>query len=226
MLIIPGLLSREEVLHFRARLQTVPWLDGRSTALGMSADVKRNQQADAANATVRTLANTLLARYGETPTLVSAALPQRIFPPCFNRYGIGETYGLHVDGAIMRIPDTSDVMRSDVSMTLALSDTEEYDGGELVIATDFGEQRVRPRAGDAVVYPSSSLHQVTPITRGERLAAICWIQSLVADTQLRQTLFSLDQSIQSLIDVEGVPREQLDALHHVYHNLIRQFALV
>jgi|TARA_R110002073_G_scaffold38741_1_gene110868 PKHD-type hydroxylase len=226
MLIIPGLLSREEVLHFRARLQTVPWLDGRSTALGMSADVKRNQQADAANATVRTLANTLLARYGETPTLVSAALPQRIFPPCFNRYGIGETYGLHVDGAIMRIPDTSDVMRSDVSMTLALSDTEEYDGGELVIATDFGEQRVRPRAGDAVVYPSSSLHQVTPVTRGERLAAICWIQSLVADTQLRQTLFSLDQSIQSLIDVEGVPREQLDALHHVYHNLIRQFALV
>lgn len=226
MLIIPGLLSREEVLHFRARLQTVPWLDGRSTALGMSADVKRNQQADAANATVRTLANTLLARYGETPTLVSAALPQRIFPPCFNRYGIGETYGLHVDGAIMRIPDTSDVMRSDVSMTLALSDTEEYDGGELVIATDFGEQRVRPRAGDAVVYPSSSLHQVTPITRGERLAAICWIQSLVADTQLRQTLFSLDQSIQSLIDVEEVPREQLDALHHVYHNLIRQFALV
>ena len=226
MLIIPGLLSREEVLHFRARLQTVPWLDGRSTALGMSADVKRNQQADAANATVRTLANTLLARYGETPTLVSAALPQRIFPPCFNRYGIGETYGLHVDGAIMRIPDTSDVMRSDVSMTLALSDTEEYDGGELVIATDFGEQRVRPRAGDAVVYPSSSLHQVTPVTRGEGLAAICWIQSLVADTQLRQTLFSLDQSIQSLIDVEGVPRERLDALHHVYHNLIRQFALV
>ena len=226
MILIPGILSREDIASFRARLQAVPWQDGRRTALGMSAEVKRNQQADAGHPEVQALANTLLARFGETPLLVSAALPQRIFPPCFNRYGVGETYGLHVDGAIMRIPATSEVMRSDVSLTLALSDQDAYEGGELVIATEFGEQRVRPNAGDAVIYPSGSLHRVTPVTRGERLAAICWIQSLVADTQLRQTLFALDQSIQGLVGSEGVSRQQLDGLHHVYHNLIRQFASV
>ncbi len=226
MIIIPGILAREEVARFRERLQAVPWLDGRTTALGMSAEVKHNQQAEAGHPEVQALANTLLARFGETPLLVSAALPQCIFPPCFNRYGVGETYGLHVDGAIMRIPGTSEVMRSDVSMTLALSDPDTYEGGELVITTEFGEQRVRPNAGDAVIYSSGSLHQVTPVTRGERLAAICWIQSLVADTQLRQTLFTLDQSIQELVGSEGVSRRQLDSLHNVYHNLVRQFAVV
>ena len=224
MVVIENLLSEAEVSEFRQTLGEVPWLDGRGTAMGMAADVKRNGQADGSDPQVKARVNQLLQRFGEHPLLVSAALPQRIFPPCFNRYGPGETYGFHVDGAIMRLPNSSEVLRSDLSLTLFLSETEEYDGGELQIATEFGTQAVKLSAGDAVLYPSSSLHQVTPVQRGERLAAICWMQSLVGDAQLRRSLFELDQSIQALSAQPDTPRSELDRLHSVYHNLIRQFA--
>ncbi|WP_078083756.1 Fe2+-dependent dioxygenase [Microbulbifer mangrovi] len=226
MVVIENLLAPQEVARFREVLMSLPWADGKGTAMGMAADVKNNHQADPANPGVQQLANQLLARMGETPRLVSAALPHRIFPPVFNRYGETEEYGWHVDGAIMRIPGSSEVLRSDMSMTLFLNAPDEYAGGELVIATAFGEQRVKLAAGSAVVYPSSSLHKVTAVTAGQRIAAITWMQSMVADSAMRQTLFELDQSIQNLLRQGQVDRAELDRLHHVYHNLIRQCAAI
>jgi len=226
MVLIENLLSAEEVQILRQHLNRVPWLDGKGTAMGMSADVKQNAQADANDEIVGNLANSLLGKYGNNAKLVSAVLPHKIFPPCFNRYAPGETYGFHVDAAIMRLPNSNDVLRSDMSMTLFLSEPEEYEGGELVIRTDFGEQRVKPSAGSAVTYPSSSLHQVTPVTSGVRLAAITWMQSLVADTHVREILFELDQTIQELGNNAALERDQLDKLHQVYHNLIRKHTVI
>ena len=224
MIIIENLLSTDEVRDFKTRLEAVPWIDGGHTAMGMAADVKHNAQADPEDGHVREMVNLILHKMGQHPTLVSAALPHRIFPPVFNRYRAGETYGYHVDAAIMRMPDSSEVIRSDVSMTLFLSQPDEYEGGELVISTEFGEQRVKCKAGDAVAYPSSSLHQVSPVTRGERLAVVTWMQSLVADSGVRQTLHQLDACIQSLVINKHVERAELDRLHNVYHNLVRHYA--
>lgn len=224
MVTIKQLLSLEEVQEFADALRHVAWLDGKTSAMGMAAGVKSNSQADSKDVRVKQLMNRLLARMGHHPLLVSAALPHRIFPPVFNRYTTGESYGFHVDGAIMRLPDSAEVMRSDLSMTLFLTNPDDYEGGELVIATGFGEQRVKGCAGDAVLYPSSSLHQVTPVVRGERLAVITWIQSLVADASMRQILFELDSSIQAIGKEEKASRDELDRLHNVYHNLIRRYA--
>lgn len=226
MVVIEQILTPSEVKTFHEVLDSASWLDGKETAMGMAATVKNNHQADPADAHIRQLANHLLARIGETPKLISAALPQRIFPPCFNRYGISEEYGYHVDAAIMRLPDSQDVLRSDVSMTVFLNEPDEYEGGELVIATEFGEQKVKLAAGHAVVYPSSSLHKVTAVTAGQRIAAITWMQSMVPDASLRQTLFQLDTAIQNLINSKQADRTELDRLHHVYHNLVRQFSQV
>ena len=226
MIIIEDLLTRDEVAQFRQQLAKVPFMDGKNTAMGMAAGVKNNGQADAQDARVQQLASTLLSKLGNSPRVISGALPQRIFPPCFNRYSESQTYGYHVDAAIMRIPNTPDVLRSDMSMTVFLTPKEDYEGGELVIQTGFGEQNIKCDAGSAILYPSSSLHKVTPVTKGERMAAITWIQSMVSDQHMRETLFQLDQCIQSLINTGNAEREQLDGLHHVYHNLIRQFAQI
>ena len=224
MVIIEQLLTKQEVAEYRSKLNHLPWSDGSETAMGMASLVKNNSQADASNRGVQDLANLLLARIGETPTIISAALPHKIFPPCFNRYCENETYGFHVDAAIMRVPRTNEVLRSDVSMTVFLSEPDEYEGGELVIATEFGEQRVKLAAGQAVVYPSSSLHKVTPVTQGQRVAAITWMQSMVADQTIRQNLYQMDKNIQSLIESDNTPRQALDGLHNVYHNLVRSFS--
>jgi PKHD-type hydroxylase len=224
MIVIEKILSEEEVIHYRQQLSECPWGDGDKTAMGMAASVKNNNQADSNNAKVSELVNFLLSRIGETPKIVSAALPHKIFPPCFNRYSETEEYGYHVDAAIMRIPNTTEVLRSDVSMTTFLSDPEEYDGGELIISTEFGQQQIKLPAGYAVVYPSSSLHKVTAVTRGQRLAAITWMQSMISDASIRQNLYQLDQTIQNLIKENNTSRAELDNLHNVYHNLIRQFA--
>jgi PKHD-type hydroxylase len=224
MLIIDNLLSSDEVDSFRQTLATLPWQDGTKTAMGMASTVKRNTQADSNDATLRQLANRLLARLGETKELVSAALPLHIFPPCFNRYQQQDEYGWHVDAAIMRFPHNNQVMRSDLSMTVFLSEPEEYVGGELVINTEFGEQRLKLPAGHAVLYPSSSVHKVCAVTQGTRFAAITWLQSMIADHSLRQSLQQLDSTIQSLMENQTANRQELDQLHNVYHNLVRQFS--
>jgi len=226
MVVVDQILSKSEVSEFRETLKNAPWLNGKSTAMGMASSVKNNHQADSNDANIRQLTNKLLARIGETSHLISAALPHKIFPPCFNRYGEGEEYGFHVDASIMRIPHSQDVVRSDVSMTVFLNEPDEYDGGELVIATEFGEQKVKLGAGQAVVYPSSSLHKVTAVKKGERIAAITWMQSMIPDVTLRQTLYQLDRTIQTLLNKQQTERDELDKLHHVYHNLIRQFSKI
>lgn len=225
LIIIKQLLTQHEVSLYRQQLQQVVWHDGKNTAMGMAAAVKRNGQADPTDQTVQQLANKLLSKFGHNAQVISAALPHCIFPPCFNRYSESETYGLHVDAAIMRLPDNQ-VMRSDMSMTTFLSAPDEYDGGALVINTEFGTQTVKLNAGDAVLYSSGTLHKVTPVTSGTRYAAITWIQSMVQDAQLRETLYQLDQAIQSLSQQGSTSREELDRLHHVYHNLIRLYAQV
>lgn len=222
MVLIEQLLSKQEVNEFRDKLNQVPWNNGKETAMGMAASVKQNRQADPDNPRVQKLANSLLQKFGSTSKLISAALPHRIFPPCFNRYSQQESYGFHVDAAIMRIPHSTEVLRSDLSMTVFFSEPDEYEGGELEIKTEFGNHKIKATAGDAILYPSGSLHQVTPVTAGERIAAITWIQSLIPDTHMRSTLYELDQSIQTLLTNPAINRDELDRLHHVYHNLIRQ----
>ncbi|MEH6596526.1 MAG: Fe2+-dependent dioxygenase [Colwellia polaris] len=224
MIVIEKILSKEDVSAFRQQLTNAPWGDGSKTAMGMAASVKNNNQADANDISVRQLANQLLSRIGETPKIVSAALPNKIFPPCFNRFSETQEYGYHVDAAIMRMPDSSEVLRSDMSMTTFLSEPEEYQGGELIISTEFGQQSIKLPAGYAVVYPSSSLHKVTAVTQGQRIAAITWMQSMISDATIRQNLYQLDQTIQALIKEDKTSRTELDNLHNVYHNLIRQFA--
>jgi PKHD-type hydroxylase len=222
VVIIKQLLSKAQVTSFRDSLNHAPWLDGKGTAMGMAASVKQNGQANPDDPKVKQLTNQLLGIFGAHPKLVSAALPHRIFPPCFNRYAKDESYGFHVDAAIMRMPNSQDVLRSDMSMTTFLSDPDTYEGGELVIKTEFGEQRIKGQAGDAILYSSSSLHKVTPVTKGQRIAAITWMQSLVPNAHMRDILYELDQSIQTLLQNPHIDRDELDRLHHVYHNLIRQ----
>lgn len=224
MIVIEPLISAQDVNYFRQKLSELPWQDGTNTAMGMASSVKNNNQADNADPKVRQLSNELLAKVGGHSTLISAALPHKIFPPVFNLYSETQEYGYHVDAAIMRIPGTQDVLRSDISMTVFLNDPDQYEGGELVISTEFGEQQVKLPAGHAVVYPSSSLHKVNAVTKGQRIAAITWMQSMVPDTSLRQTLYQLDRSIQNLIADNKTNRQELDRLHNVYHNLIRQFS--
>lgn len=226
MVIIEALITPQQVDEYKKILTKVRWQDGKKTAMGMASEVKRNSQADYSDEKVLRLANALLASMGQNPTLVSAVLPNKIFPPCFNRYTANETYGYHVDASIMRLPNSQEVMRSDLSMTLFLSPPEEYEGGELLISTDFGEQKIKLKAGDAVIYPSSTLHQVTPVTKGVRLAAVTWMQSLVADPTTRQSLFELDKVIQDIATNDDIDRSKLDRLHHVYHNLVRQHSAI
>jgi PKHD-type hydroxylase len=166
----------------------------------------------------------VLERLSANPTFVSAALPHRIYPPKFNRYRDGGSYGTHVDSALMVVPGTQERMRCDLSATLFLSAADDYEGGELEIEGPFGAQAVKLEAGDLVLYPSSSLHRVTPVTGGVRLASFFWIQSLVADAEARTLLFDLDQSIRSLRRTNPPEDPQLLRLSGIYHNLLRRWA--
>ena len=223
LVILEGFLEATEVADFRQQLAQARWQDGLHSAGGLNTRVKRNWQVDPACATGQSLANRLLQKMGHHPTLVSSALPHRIFPPVFNRYVAGEAYGAHVDAAIMQIPESAEVLRSDVSMTLFLTEPTSYEGGELCVESEFGAQEIKLAAGDAVVYPSSSLHQVAPVTAGERVAAITWMQSMVPEAEARALLFDLDQSIQALT-AGGADEAELVRLTSVYHNLVRRMA--
>jgi PKHD-type hydroxylase len=214
------------VQRFRAALANAEWIDGAVTAGSLSRSVKQNQQLDDDSSTAIQLGNDILRRLGAHPGFLSAALPERIHPPKFNRYRDGGRYGIHVDGAIMRIAAANLTLRSDLSATLFLTDPEDYDGGELHIETPFGAQAVKLPAGSMVLYPSSSLHEVTPVTRGERICAFFWIQSMVRDEAARTLLHDLDRSIQSLSARTAPDDHDIVALTGVYHNLLRRWAVV
>jgi PKHD-type hydroxylase len=171
------------------------------------------------------LGNHILRKLAANTAFISAALPERIYPPKFNRYQDGGAYGAHVDSAVMQVPGTQISVRSDLSATLFLAEPDEYDGGELEIESAFGIQAVKLEAGDMVLYPSSSLHRVTPVTRGARIASFFWIQSLVSDEAARTLLFDLDQAIQGLTVSAGRDHPDLLKLTGVYHNLLRRWAM-
>lgn len=222
---IGNVLSKEEVAQFRSRLDTAVWEDGLKSAGSLARTRKRNLQIDENSDVAVTLGNQILRKLGNHPLFISAALPGKIYPPRFNRYADGGTYGIHVDSAVMRIPGTNTTLRSDLSATLFLSEPEEYDGGELEIEGPFGMQSVKLVAGDLVLYPSSSLHRVTPVNRGSRVASFFWIESLVRDDTARTTLFDLDQAIQGLNVAVAADDPNLLKLTNVYHNLLRQWAM-
>ena len=227
LLHVPDILSTEQVAQFRQALDGADWIDGKATVGPQGAQVKRNQQLADASPLRHQLGEIVLAALAQNPLYHSAVLPLRTLPPRFNRYRGGGQYGFHIDGSVMSVaavagqPPAS--LRTDVSCTLFLCDPDEYDGGELIVNDTYGEHEVKLPAGDLIVYPSSSLHRVEPVTRGARLASFFWVQSLVRDDSQRQLLFELDASIQALTQAD-VDRNALLQLTGVYHNLLRRWA--
>ena len=222
---IPGVLDAAQLGRCRDLLERAQWQDGRATAGHQSAKVKSNLQLPENGAEARALGDIVLQALERNALFVSAVLPQRIFPPLFNRYEGGMAFGAHVDNAIRRVPGTPQRIRTDVSATLFLCAPETYDGGALVIEDSYGTHEVKLPAGDMVVYPATSLHRVTPVTRGVRLASFFWIQSLVKDDSARTLLFDLDMAIGEL--TQATPdHPALVRLTACYHNLLRRWSEV
>ena len=223
LVVIGNALSSEEVAGIRAQLDRADWQNGAETVRGAGRARKVNHQLRDGAEPALSLGDRIVQKLWVNPLFISAALPRQIYPPRFNRYGEGETYGAHVDAALMRPATGGDMVRTDVSITVFLTDPAEYDGGELEIEGQFGAQTVKLAAGDAVLYPASSLHRVTPVTRGTRFASFFWIESLVQDLGQRTLLFDLDQTIQRLTAELGPDHDELPALTGVYHNLLRRW---
>jgi len=223
LLEIPGVLSPDEVAVYRQRLLEQEWLDGRVTAGVQSAKVKANRQLSEDCAVGRELGAAIVQRLSDNALFMSAALPKRIYPPLFNRYGPGEAFGFHIDNAVRGIKGVRERVRTDLSATLFLADPDTYDGGELLIKDTYGDQRIKLPAGHMVLYPGSSLHRVEPVTRGERLASFFWIESLVREDSQRSLLLSMDVAIQRLTS-DGANEHSLLELTGVYHNLLRRWA--
>ncbi|MGY0780753.1 Fe2+-dependent dioxygenase [Azospirillum argentinense] len=227
LLQIPDVLTADEVAHCRAVLEASPWVDGRVTAGSQAVLAKNNLQIPEESDTARELGVVILKALGRNPAFNSAALPLRVLPPMFNRYDLDMTYGNHVDNAIRAIPGTGGMrLRADVSTTIFLSDPGEYDGGDLVVEDTYGTKGVKLPAGHAVVYPSSSLHRVTPVTRGSRWASFFFTQSLVKDDGMRAMLYDLDVAIIDLRRELGDQHPSVLTLVNHYHNLLRRWAEV
>ena len=227
LLHIPGVLDASQLSRFRRELDGAQWTDGRQTVGPQGARVKRNLQLPEDSPLRASLGEEVLAALAAHPLYFPAVLPARTLPPRFNRYEGGGEYGFHVDGSVMALPTPAGQaavqLRSDLSCTVFLCAPEEYEGGELVVHDTYGEHEVKLPAGDAIVYPSSSLHRVTPVTSGVRLGAFFWIQSLVREDAARQMLFELDASIQALT-ASGADQAAVLRLTGIYHNLLRRWA--
>lgn len=228
LICVPDVLSKAEVADFRRVMDACPWEDGRSTAGAQSAMVKKNEQLPPDSEAARMLGNRIISALTANPRFVSAAIPKQIFPPLFNRYAAsnGHHFGIHVDNAVRGDRLTGLRIRTDLSVTLFLSEPEEYDGGELVIEDLYGSHDVKLPAGHLVLYPSTSLHMVTPVTRGMRVASFFWLQSMIRDAQARSLIFDLDTAIQALVERLGRDDPETVKLTGIYHNLIRYWAEV
>jgi PKHD-type hydroxylase len=223
LLEIPDVLTPEQVAQVRGRLGAAPWVDGNATSGHQSAKAKYNEQVDEDSALSKELGQVVLEALARSPLFFSAALPKQVFPPLFNRYREGMTFGSHVDGAIRTHAATRTRIRTDLSATLFLSDPADYDGGELLVEDTYGVKRAKLPAGSMILYPATSLHRVEPITRGVRIASFFWIHSMVRGDAERTLLFDLDMSIIRLTrDHPGDPA--LIGLTGVYHNLLRMWA--
>jgi len=230
---IPDVLSAEEVKRCRQVLDAARWTDGRTTAGAQAQQVKQNLQLPADSPAAIQVGDFILDAIGQNPVFIAAALPLKVLPPMFNCYraaGVdGNTqgnhyYGNHIDGAIRVMPGSAQRLRTDISCTLFLSAPEDYDGGELVVEDTFGTHAIKLPAGHMVVYPGTSLHRVTAVTRGERLAAFFWVQSFVRSDDQRRMLYGLDTAIQGLTQKVGVDDGDVVQLTGVYHNLLRLWA--
>jgi PKHD-type hydroxylase len=227
MLTIPSLLSADEATNLRDHLVSARWSNTNETAGTQSAAVKHNQQLPADDPTARAGSHLVLQALSRNATFMSAALPKKIYPPLFNRYADQRNhFGNHIDNAIRTHVDTEakrvQNIRTDLSATVFLTSPDEYDGGELVIQTTFGEQRIKLAAGDMVLYSASTVHRVEPVTRGARFASFFWIESMVRRDDQRTLLFNMDQSIASLRSKHGETAEAV-ALTGTYHNLLRMW---
>lgn len=224
LIAIPDVLDAATVAQVRALIDAGEWVDGNVTSGPQAALAKRNEQLAEDSTAAREAGNIILDALGRTALFVAAALPLKVFPPLFNRYAGGQDFGLHIDNAV-RIKRGSDFrIRSDLSATLFLEDPESYDGGELVIEDQFGEQSVRLPAGHMILYPASSLHKVMPVTRGTRVASFFWLQSMIRDDAARRLLFELDQGVQESAAAMGQGDPAVIRLTGVYHNLLRRWA--
>jgi len=224
LIVIPDLLSRAQVDELRATIDAAEWVDGNATSGAQSALAKYNEQLPEGSAAHARAGAMILDALSASPLFVAAALPLKVFPPLFNRYGPGQAFGTHVDNAVRIQRGSNFRIRSDLSMTVFLEDSAAYDGGELTIEGLFGGQAIKLPAGHAVLYPSSSLHHVTPVTRGCRVASFFWIQSMVRDDGRRRVLLDLDRAIQRLVGQLGNDDRSVIELTAVYHNLLRQWA--
>ena len=223
LLPIPEVLNARQVLEARKILEQAEWVDGRVTAGHQSARAKDNMQLPEGSPAAQELGDMILNALGQNALFIAAALPLRVFPPLFNRYEGGQSFGTHVDNAIRQIPGTGHRIRTDLSATLFLANPEEYDGGELVVENTYGVHNVKLPAGHMVLYPSTSLHHVQLVTRGARIASFFWIQSMVRDDGERTLLFDLDMAIQRVN--REVPESHVGVqLTGIYHNLTRRWA--
>jgi PKHD-type hydroxylase len=223
LLHVPDVLTAEQVRHGRSLLDAADWVDGRVTAGFQSGRVKHNRQLPEDAPASRELGEIILRALQRSPLFMSAALPLRIFPPLFNRYDGGQAFGNHVDNAIRQVPGTPHRIRTDLSATLFFSEPSEYDGGELLVEDTYGVHSVKLPAGHLVLYPATSLHRVTEVTRGARVASFFWIQSMIRDDGERTLLFDLDSAIQRL-NQDASDHPSAVQCTAVYHNLLRRWA--
>jgi PKHD-type hydroxylase len=223
---IPDVLSKHDVADFRRIVDDCAWEDGRSTAGAQSALVKKNQQLPPDSEVARQLGRRVLSALTSSPLFISAAIPLHIFPPLFNRYSAadGHHFGVHVDNAVRGDHLTGLRIRTDLSVTLFLSEPDDYDGGELIIEDYYGSHEIKLPAGHLVLYPATSLHKVTPVMRGTRVASFFWLQSMVRDAHARSMIFDLDTAIQTLVERLGRDDPETVKLTGIYHNLIRYWA--
>lgn len=226
LIAIPDLLPPETLSNVRAIIDAAQWVDGNATSGVQSAMAKDNLQLPEQSAAAHQAGGLILQALSANPLFLAAALPHRIFPPLFNSYGEGQQFGTHVDNAIRVRTGTDFRIRSDLSATVFLCDPDSYDGGELVIEGEFGAQSVKLPAGHMVLYPASSLHHVTPVTHGRRIASFFWIQSMVRDSAARALLFDMDSAVQSVAGKVGLDDPGVVRLTGVYHNLLRRWAEV
>jgi PKHD-type hydroxylase len=226
MLHIPEVLTKAQTAELRAAIDGADWVDGNQTSGAQAALAKRNAQLPEGSPAGVAAGERILDALSANPLFVAAALPQVVFPPLFNRYASGEAFGMHVDNAIRQSRDGRVRIRTDLSATLFLTEPEDYEGGELVVEDTFGTHEVKLPAGDMILYPASSLHRVTPVTRGARVSSFFWIQSLVRSDEQRTLLFQMDVAIQQLSARVGADAPELVSLTGAYHNLLRMWSEV
>ena len=223
---IPEVLAAAELAEVRRIIDAADWVDGNVTSGAQAALAKRNRQLPEDSAAAKRAGEIVLDALGRNPLFMAAALPAKVWPPLFNRYAGGEQFGVHVDNAVRVKRGGTDRLRSDLAATLFLSNPDSYEGGELTVEDTYGAHAVKLGAGDLILYPASSLHHVTPVTRGERVASFFWVQSMVRDESRRRVLFDMDVAVQRLARDLGQGHEAVVALTGTYHNLLRMWVEV